>query len=153
MMNAIEYSHVDQVNEIASIELKHDYDELTRLSQWIGDVTNTLNLSDRDTHRLELAVTEIVTNILDHGTVEVDEHRIHISLHVSQHHLAATVVDGCAPFNPLDVESPSSPTTLAEADIGGLGIHLVRNSCDHCQYGRIAEKNVFTMIFQDIDVL
>ncbi len=138
------------------VELRHDYSELARLGQWIGDVAEALGLTSRDAYRLELSLTEIVTNVLDHGDLDhgdvADEgHGILVSVQHDCQHLVATVVDGCAPFNPLEATTEPAPTSLEEADIGGLGIHLVRNTCDHCHYDRNAEKNIFTMTFQDVE--
>ena len=49
------------------------------------------------------------------------------------------------PFNPLSVRTPDTDQPLEEREIGGLGIHLVRNMVDDVAYHRRIDKNVITV--------
>jgi len=59
--------------------------------------------------------------------------------------LIASVSDDGREFNPLEVKTPDLNATLAERDLGGLGIHLVRSLMDHVTYQREGAKNVLTV--------
>jgi len=54
------------------------------------------------------------------------------------------VCDG-VPFNPLSEKAPDIDAPLEEREIGGLGIHLVRNLIDDVTYHRRIGKNVMTL--------
>jgi anti-sigma regulatory factor (Ser/Thr protein kinase) len=53
--------------------------------------------------------------------------------------------DGVA-FNPLEAPAPRQPGSLAEATVGGLGIHLIRSFTDECRYRRENGRNHLTMV-------
>lgn len=141
----------------ATFVLRAEYAELARLSRWIGDLGERWALSPHLQYRFDLAFTEFVTNVLEHGTLDRSGAGIQITARLmqvtidgeQQRHLVATIVDGSAPFNPLDVAAPSRSNSLDEAPIGGLGIHLARTACDQCRYEFVDGKNILTMLFKD----
>ncbi len=60
--------------------------------------------------------------------------------------LIVTITDDGVPFNPLSAEAPRLDAPLEEREIGGLGIHLVRNMIDDVTYNRRIGKNVMTLM-------
>lgn len=52
--------------------------------------------------------------------------------------------DDGAPFNPFALAAPN--TDLPIREIGGLGIHLVRNMFDHVSYRRHIDRNIVTLV-------
>ncbi len=71
---------------------------------------------------------------------------IEIKVELSADRLKVSMVDGGIPFNPLGVETPDMQLPLEEREIGGLGIHLVRNMMDKVSYRRRIDKNVITIV-------
>ena len=61
-----------------------------------------------------------------------------------------TITDDGMPFNPLSAEAPDTDLSLEDREIGGLGIHLVRNLIDDVTYNRRIDKNVMTLV-KDLD--
>lgn len=53
--------------------------------------------------------------------------------------------DGGVPYDPLAKEDPDTTLTASERDIGGLGIHIVKNIMDSVEYRRDGNKNVLTI--------
>ncbi len=47
---------------------------------------------------------------------------------------------------PLEKETPDTDLPLEERQIGGLGIHLVRNLMDKVTYQRRIDKNRLTLV-------
>jgi anti-sigma regulatory factor (Ser/Thr protein kinase) len=62
--------------------------------------------------------------------------------------LIIVIEDDAVPFNPFDAETDDSHLSIEERDIGGLGIHLVKNLMHCCQYQRKANKNVVVLTIQ-----
>jgi len=60
--------------------------------------------------------------------------------------LTVTITDDGVPFNPLSVEAPDTDLSLEDREVGGLGIHLVRNLVDDVSYHRRIGKNVLTLM-------
>ena len=59
--------------------------------------------------------------------------------------IVLTVRDNGPAFDPLSRASPNLDVEIADRDVGGLGIHLVRELADDCRYARIDDCNVLTI--------
>jgi anti-sigma regulatory factor (Ser/Thr protein kinase) len=60
--------------------------------------------------------------------------------------LVLMIEDDGIPFNPFQVEEPDVELTVEERGIGGLGIHLVRETMDEYHYQRRANKNIVILV-------
>jgi serine/threonine-protein kinase RsbW len=69
------------------------------------------------------------------------EHQIKFSLAKHDDALIVQVEDGGIPFNPLHVKKHEAPTDLDSINIGGLGIHLIKNMVDDVNYKMSDGKN------------
>ena len=104
---------------------------------------NELSLKVLNT--INLALDEIITNIISYGYEDNAEHIIELELVLDDEMLTVKVTDDAKEFNPLDQPEPDVTKPLEEKQIGGLGIHLIRNLLDKLDYKRIDGKNVFIM--------
>ena len=96
---------------------------------------------------MNLALEEIVTNIINHGYGGREEYDITIRFSLEKHNLRIQVKDTAPEFNPLNVEEPHDlDVPLEERHIGGLGIHLVKKFTDNFNYRRSKNKNIVTLI-------
>jgi serine/threonine-protein kinase RsbW len=100
-------------------------------------------VSGRGLYRSELAVEELVVNVIRHASVngESGARLIEVSVGVDDEDIQVTVEDDGPPFNPLEAPAPPRPSTLEDANIGGLGIPLVRLAAKHIDYERHAGRN------------
>ena len=57
-----------------------------------------------------------------------------------------TITDSGIPFDPTQKEEADISLSVEEREIGGLGIHLVRQIMDEVRYERKDDKNVLTLI-------
>jgi sigma-B regulation protein RsbU (phosphoserine phosphatase) len=87
-----------------------------------------------------------LTNIVSYAFPEAGEHEIDVIAEHMEERLKITITDDGVPFNPFQEEKPELTSSLKERQIGGLGIHLVRNLMDECSYKRGIDKNVVTVI-------
>jgi anti-sigma regulatory factor (Ser/Thr protein kinase) len=60
--------------------------------------------------------------------------------------LIVTITDDGVPFNPLSMAAPRTDLALEDREIGGMGIHLVRNLVDDVSYHRRIDRNVLTLM-------
>ena len=90
-------------------------------------------------YKVELVFEEIVANIMRHaappgGTPEID-----VALHARDESLVLTFEDDGPPFDPRNRENPALPKSLDQAQIGGLGILMVRRVASAIDYERTAD--------------
>lgn len=100
---------------------------------------------------VNLALDEIVSNVIRYGWNGAGEHEIHVHLSRTKDEVRIEVEDDAAPFNPLEVPAVDLGLPMEERPVGGLGIHLVRQIMDHLDYRRVEGKNVFIMIKRTAD--
>ena len=122
-------------------ELKSKLSELTTLCRYLEDCGNVMELPQKCLLELNLGLDELFSNIISYGFEDESEHRIKFSLVKDSKTLIVQVEDDGIPFNPLDVTGPEVSHDLESINIGGLGIHLVKEMMDDIDYKRVEGKN------------
>lgn len=95
--------------------------------------------------KARLVLEELLLNIVDHGRPRSG--RIEIRLALGDAMLRVRLVDDGAPFDPFRVELEQHSDDLAERRIGGLGVLLVRQTCDWARYQRRGDANMVEVGF------
>ena len=112
----------------------------TSASEWARALGAELALNDEQIYRLDLCVTELVTNVASYayddpsGVIELNAHAA-----PEGGELRVEIIDSGRPFDPLDSERPAP----SDFPLGGHGIGLVRGFADACSYERRGGQNVF----------
>src|SRR4051794_9450263 len=119
---------------VTAIELKNDLAELERLAAALAEFGNRHALPARLVSELNLALEEIITNIISYGFEDSAAHTIRIELQLTDRLLTTRVEDDGRPFDPLDAGEPDVSAALEDRPVGGLGILLVRKLMDHVVY-------------------
>ena len=115
---------------------------LMLLSSWVQEFALANELSGRCAFRLELVLVETVTNIIEHGSVDDDEcSAIEVQVACDRTRIVAQVEDDGPPFDPTAAPVHRQPASLAEAPVGGLGLHLIRSYTEDWEYRRINQRN------------
>ncbi|UCE64463.1 MAG: ATP-binding protein, partial [Nitrospirota bacterium] len=113
-----------------SITLSNHLSELERLHQILCQFGKEKGLPKNVTNTVNLALEEIVTNVIEHGYEDKDEHFIRIRIFIQDGQVIAEVEDDGQPFNPLQSPDPDTSQPIEARPIGGLGIYLTRNVMD-----------------------
>jgi serine/threonine-protein kinase RsbW len=90
---------------------------------------------------MQVALDEVLKNIVDYGYTDQEEHEIRVRLRVLDNVLEATIDDDGVPFNPLDSAAPNTRAPLRERRIGGIGLHFVKNLMSEVSYNRVGDRN------------
>jgi len=114
-----------------------------KASAWARTLAEDAGLSEEQIYALDLCIVELVTNVVDHSYGE-NPGVIRLELEIGPGAAVLTIVDDGPPFDPLSMPPPGTPTSIEDAPIGGLGIHMVRQTADRCRYERRNGQNVFT---------
>lgn len=128
-----------------SVQLKNNLSELQRMNQIVTAFGERHGLASELVFRLTLVLEEIITNAISYGYEDDLEHEILVRLFWQDPNMRIEVEDDGRPFNPLKAPSPDMGKPLAERQVGGLGIHLVREMMDELEYRRENDKNLLIL--------
>ncbi len=131
-----------------SFELKNRICETAKLGRRVKAFGLRLGLTARRVNAINLALEEILTNIVSYGFPQGGEHRIRIMLAWEAGTVTLRVTDDGTAFNPLEAAAPDLTCQLESERIGGLGIHLTRHMVDDMHYERRNHRNRLTLTMQ-----
>jgi len=123
-------------------------DVVSAASAWARDLCEEVRLAPDDAYRVDLVVTELVQNVVDHAAGARGPVTLELLATVDRDAFRLTVADAGPPFDPLQHVPSPRPETLAEATPGGLGIALVRDFADDCRYEHSGGWNRLTAVFR-----
>lgn len=139
-------------NSVADTLVLHNrLDDLVTLSEWINQLAAQIGFSQRGIFRLDLVLAEAVTNIIEHAFTDESLHNITVNVACDKNKAVISVIDDGQKFDPLQMPEVNQPQNLQEVQIGGLGVHLIREYTDRCTYQRVNDKNILTLEFNDND--
>jgi anti-sigma regulatory factor (Ser/Thr protein kinase) len=131
---------------VETLQIINRLSELDVLSHWVADLSVRLSLSARVSFRLDLVLTEAVTNVIENAYTEGIDQEISIVVEHRPPLLEAHIRDHGQPFNPLEYPEMVQPKSLEEARVGGLGIHLIRSYAQECRYQRDGQENRLSIV-------
>lgn len=120
-----------------SIKLVPSINELTKLNKFIHDELSINNLD------VDLIVEEIFVNIVNYSKCTYIQANIEST---DESCIKIEFIDDGFEFNPVELDSIDFPSDIDEAQIGGLGIHLVKNLADKISYTYENNENHLTII-------
>lgn len=124
-----------------SLTLTNELPELARLSEAVEDFGEVNAMSPKDIFQINLALDEVITNIISYAYEDSACHEIDVTFELAGSKLLITVSDDGRLFNPLHMPPPDLTASLEEKEMGGLGIHFVRQVMNHVAYEREAGRN------------
>ncbi|MBQ0042221.1 MAG: ATP-binding protein [Lachnospiraceae bacterium] len=95
--------------------------------------------------KLGVAVDELYSNVCNYAYEGVDEttpHTITVAIERVENGVKITFTDHGIPYNPLEKEDPDIHVPLAERQVGGLGIFIVKKTMDLVEYKRENNCNI-----------
>lgn len=131
--------------DVTTIELRNDLSEIGRLAVALEEFADRHALPPRVLTQMNLAIEEIVTNIISYGFEDATEHRIRIDLACTNRQVTTRIEDDGKPFDPMQAKEPDVTAPLEDRGVGGLGILLVKTLMDDVVYSRDGNRNVLLM--------
>jgi len=129
--------------------LHGDLAELERLAVWLEDWA-TRDLSADLSFAVQVCLEEAVANIIMYSTTTDNRLEIVVEVERSDRAVVAWIEDNGSAFDPTQVLGLPVPTSLAEAKVGNLGIHLMRSFASGMHYERRDTRNRLTMQFVEL---
>jgi len=130
-----------------SIIFSAELSQLHAMLVLIQNQAKSVGFDSKTIKKIELASEEAIVNVINHaygplkGNIEI------VIRAVPKMSLEIEIKDQGFPFNPLkDADQADLDSSLEKREIGGLGIHFIRQCMDEVLYKRVAGSNVLTLI-------
>ena len=133
------------ISQEYKFELKNSISELKTLHQHLDNWGGDIGLSENSILRINICLDELFTNIVSYGFDDDLEHIIAFTLSRDNNSVVINIEDNGIPFNPLEKIDPDFPDNVESANIGGLGIHIIKKLMDNVSYERKEGKNKLSM--------
>lgn len=119
-------------------------DELYNILYWIRTEAAHIGFDRPRLNQLEIAVEEVIVNIINHASVD----SLEIMLKPVPHkEMKVIILDGGSPFNPLlEEKKVDIHASLEEREVGGMGLVLIKSCVDEILYERQGAQNKLTLI-------
>ncbi len=135
------------MDEKFKLQVKADLGNLSSIADFTTRSTRELGLNEKGIFQIQLAVDEVVSNIILHGYTH-QTGPIHITIWKDKENdtIIIRIQDKGEPFNPLEADKPDLEAPLEERSPGGLGIHFLKTVTDSVHYQFKDGKNILTLI-------
>ena len=127
------------------IIIKNEIAELERVAVFVEEVSQLLSLDSETTMNLNLALEEVVSNVILYAYPQKMGENIIIKASSDDNILVFTITDKGDEFDPTKVEDADITLAGEDREIGGLGIFLVKNIMNEVTYQRLDGKNILTL--------
>ncbi|HNV47057.1 MAG TPA: ATP-binding protein [Spirochaetota bacterium] len=113
----------------------------------VDAILSALGVSRERALRIELALEELLVNIVSYAYPADGPGDFEILIAPSADAITLTVTDWGRPFNPLEADPPRTGDGIDDREPGGLGIHLVRELARSVRYERAGDANRIAFTF------
>lgn len=128
-----------------TIRLRAEVPEVERLNRLVRQFGELHEIPNRTMYAIHLTLDELVSNVVLHAFDDPIGQEIVVRIEIGANEFHAAVEDTGREFDPLKAPPPNLDAPLAERQLGGLGIHIVRSLMDEVRYQRENGKNLLTV--------
>ena len=121
-------------------------EEVPQMMSFVEDFCTDAGLDEMTILGLTLAMEEAVVNVVNYAYPEGTTGEIEMEVSSDDKALTFILRDRGKPFDPTTAKEVDITLSAEERNIGGLGIHLIRNYMDVVKYEYCAGQNVLTLI-------
>jgi serine/threonine-protein kinase RsbW len=125
--------------------IKNEISEIAKLSLFVEELSEELDLSPDLTFNLNLVLEEAVVNVINYAYPKNESQEISLSAQKIDDNLYFVLTDSGKEFDPTQVPDADISLSAEDRQIGGLGIFLIRQIMNKVEYQRIDGKNVLTL--------
>ena len=127
------------------LTFKNEEEELTRVTEFMENICDELQLDTHVAMKLQVAIEEMVTNVIFYAYPEGTSADITLSAESDDKELTFVLSDTGKPFDPTAKEDADIEKNPMDREQGGMGILIVKNIMNEVSYQRLGEENRLTM--------
>ncbi|RPJ85688.1 MAG: ATP-binding protein [Acidobacteria bacterium] len=128
--------------ETLCLTIPNRLDEIGPLARGAAAFLESHKVGPDATFAVDLALEEIVSNVIKYGYKDGESDLICVRLEVGPDQIRLEVEDNGPRFNPLELAEPDLDKPVDQRPIGGLGVFLVRKTVDRMEYERLGDRNI-----------
>ncbi|MDA3797520.1 MAG: SpoIIE family protein phosphatase [Kiritimatiellae bacterium] len=129
----------------STLVLTNRREEFARMVTWLEDVAEDLKWDTSLLMQLNLVLEEWIVNVISYAFPDESVHEIEVRLWHKENNIKIEIIDDGIPFDPTKQDAPDVDAPLEKREIGGLGIHFIKESTDDFTYERKDNHNIVTM--------
>jgi sigma-B regulation protein RsbU (phosphoserine phosphatase) len=138
------YSEQNQGDsEIKELVIEADIANLNKVMDFLNAELESINCPSILKAQIQVVAEEVFTNIVNYAYIKPGGKAV-ISIKTGDE-VKIKFEDFGLPFNPLEKPVPVLDRASKNREIGGLGIHLVRQFMDTVEYSRAGNRNILIM--------
>jgi serine/threonine-protein kinase RsbW len=123
-----------------SLKIPGKTDSLEAVRNFVSGVARKAGFPEEDVNKIELAVDEACSNVIEHAYLKDEKKDIDIRIRTDDRKLTVIIADRGRSFNFQSVKTPDMKQYLAELRVGGLGIYLMKMLMDEVEYRSLPGK-------------
>jgi serine/threonine-protein kinase RsbW len=128
-----------------NIIFRNDLAELQKACDGVEGFLRTNAVPDDAVFTVHLILEEMLSNVIKYAFKDTASHDISLEISAEKEKLKIIIEDDGTGFNPISAPEKKTDAPLHEREIGGLGIHLVKNMVQDMSYCRKNGKNHLEM--------
>ncbi len=132
--------------ELLEVTITNQLAEIDRVNELFNEFAERCDIPMPVSLKVNMVFDELLANVISYAYSDEEAHTIDISISFDSGQLVISITDDGVPFNPFTREDPDTTLSLEDRGIGGLGIHLVKNTMDETLYQRRHNRNTVTLI-------
>jgi serine/threonine-protein kinase RsbW len=122
-------------------------ENLSMIRDFVRSIGTQAGMSDMQVARLEMAVDEACSNVMEHAYGLDSTKEVSIRATADDSALRIVVIDTGKGFDPAAVEQKKLEDLISARRTGGLGMRLIKSFMDEVHYAMIpGVKNELTMV-------
>lgn len=118
---------------------------LDTIIAFVEELADQVGLENKKKFGLLIAIEEAFINVCNHA-YDGEGGECAIACGCDGHDFVVELSDTGAAFDLMSRPEADTTSDLMERQVGGLGIHFIRNLTDEVSYRREAEKNILRMV-------
>lgn len=126
------------------LTLEATIENIPVVEDFVHNSLDALPCSMKTVMQLDIAIDELFGNIAHYAYKEVGMATVKVNI-IPPSTVEIIFIDKGIPYNPLERDDPDITVPLADRQIGGLGIFMVKKTMDGMSYERKDGKNILTI--------
>ncbi len=139
-------------SEMSSIKIQNKKSQMPKVIEHFEAFAAGNDMSLAVIQKFNIVLDELLNNIISYAFKDGGEHHILIKFQLKYLRLIITIEDDGTPFNQFRNEAPDTKLSIAERNLGGLGVHIVKNLVDEHHYIRQSNRNILNLIKYNINI-
>ena len=141
----VAFKYLGGRTDVKELTLDAVKENIPVITGFIDGALEELGCEMKPQMQIDVAVDEIASNVASYAYKGLVGFIKIIVKPIDNAKVAIKFIDGGMPYNPLSNETPDLTASAEEREIGGLGIHIVRQTMDSVEYSYDNGRNILTI--------